>query len=94
MTMAHHVVPQKIYFLVFATLLCLTLITVDVAFYNFGWLNLYIALGIATTKATVIVLYFMHVKYSPRLVWLFAVSGIFWLIILFALMFGDYLTRF
>lgn len=92
--MAHYVVPQKTYLLVFATLLCLTLITVDVAFYNFGWLNLYIALGIATTKATVIVLYFMHVKYSPRLVWLFTVAGIFWLVILFALTFGDYLTRF
>jgi len=92
--MGHHVVPQKIYLLVFATLLCLTLITVDVAFYNFGWLNLYLALGIATTKATVIVLYFMHVKFSPRLIWVFALAGIFWLIILFALTFSDYLTRF
>ena len=92
--MSHKVIPQKVYLLVFTTLLCLTLITVDVAFYNFGLLNLYIALAIATTKATVIVLYFMHVKYSPRLVWLFAVGGIFWLIILFALTFGDYLTRF
>jgi cytochrome c oxidase subunit IV len=92
--MAHHVVPQKIYLLVFATLLCLTLITVDVAFYNFGWLNLYIAMGIATTKATVIVLYFMHVKYNSRLIWIFAMAGLFWLVILFALTFGDYLTRF
>jgi cytochrome c oxidase subunit 4 len=92
--MAHHVVPQKIYLLVFATLLCLTLITVDVAFYNFGWLNLYIAMGIATTKATVIVLYFMHVRYSSRLIWIFAIAGLFWLAILFVLTFGDYLTRF
>jgi cytochrome c oxidase subunit 4 len=92
--MSHHVVPQKIYFLVFATLLCLTLITVDVAFYNFGWLNMYIALAIATIKATVIVLYFMHVKFSSRLVWIFAVAGLFWLVILFTLTFGDYLTRF
>jgi cytochrome c oxidase subunit IV len=92
--MSHHVVPQKIYFLVFATLLCLTLITVDVAFYNFGWLNMYIALAIATIKATVIVLYFMHVKFSSRLIWIFAVAGLFWLVILFTLTFGDYLTRF
>jgi cytochrome c oxidase subunit IV len=92
--MSQHVVPQKVYFLVFATLLCLTLITVDVAFYNFGWLNMYIALAIATTKASVIVLYFMHVKFSSRLVWIFAVAGLFWLVILFALTFGDYLTRF
>jgi cytochrome c oxidase subunit 4 len=92
--MSHHVVPQKVYLLVFAALLCLTLITVDVAFYNFGLLNLYIALAIATTKATVIVLYFMHVKYSSRLIWIFAIAGLFWLVILFALTFGDYLTRF
>ena len=92
--MSHQVIPQKIYLLVFATLLCLTLITVDVAFYNFGWLNLYIALGIATFKATIIVLYFMHVKYSPRLIWVFAIAGLFWLVILFVLTFGDYLTRF
>lgn len=92
--MSHQVVPQKIYLLVFATLLCLTLITVDVAFYNFGWLNLYIALTIATFKATIIVLYFMHVKYSPRLIWVFAIAGLFWLVILFTLTFGDYLTRF
>lgn len=92
--MAHHVVPQKVYFLVFATLLCLTLITVDVAFYNFGWLNMYIAMAIASTKAAVIVLYFMHVKYSSRLVWLFALSGVFWLVILFVLTLSDYLTRY
>lgn len=78
----------------FAALLCLTLITVDVAFYNLGLLNLYVALFIATTKATIIVLYFMHVKFSPRLIWIFAIAGLFWLVILFTLTFGDYLTRF
>lgn len=92
--MAHHVVPQKVYFLVFATLLCLTLITVDVAFYNFGWLNLYVAMAIASTKAAVIVLYFMHVKYSGRLIWLFALAGLFWLVILFVLTLSDYFTRY
>lgn len=92
--MSHQVVPQKVYLLVFATLLCLTLITVDVAFYNLGLLNLYVALFIATTKATIIVLYFMHVKFSPRLIWIFAIAGLFWLVILFSLTFGDYLTRF
>ena len=91
--MSQHVVTQKVYYLVFATLLCLTLITVDVAFYNFGWLNLYIALIIATCKATIIVLYFMHVKFSPRLIWAFALAGLFWLIILFTLTMSDYLTR-
>jgi cytochrome c oxidase subunit 4 len=88
-----HVVPQKIYLLVFVTLLCMTLITVDVAFYNFGWLNIYLALVIATFKATIVVLFFMHVKYSPRLTWVFAVAGLFWMVILLVLMFSDYFTR-
>lgn len=91
--MAHHVVPQKVYVLVFVTLLCLTLITVDVAFYNFGWLNIYIALMIATVKATIVVMYFMHVKYSSRLTWVFAIAGIFWMVILFTLTLSDYFTR-
>ena len=88
-----HVVPQKIYVLVFVTLLCMTLITVDVAFYNFGWLNIYLALIIATFKATIVVMYFMHVKFSPRLTWLFAIAGIFWMIILLVLMLADYMSR-
>jgi len=88
-----HVVPQKIYLLVFATLLLMTLVTVDVAFYNFGWLNIYLALVIATFKATIVVMYFMHVKFSPRLTWLFAIAGIFWMIILLVLMLSDYMTR-
>jgi cytochrome c oxidase subunit 4 len=91
--MAHHVIPQKVYVLVFVTLICLTLITVDVAFYNFGFLNIYIAMTIATCKALIVVLYFMHVRYSPKLTWIFAGAGIFWLIILFALLVSDYLTR-
>jgi len=91
--MSQHVVPQKVYLLVFATLLCMTLITVDVAFYNFGWINIYIALLIATFKATIVVMYFMHVKYSPKLTWAFALAGIFWLIILMTLLLSDYFTR-
>ncbi len=92
--MQQHVVPQKVYLLVFATLICLTLITVDVAFYNLGILNLYVALAIAVTKATIIVLYFMHVKFGPRLIWVFALAGVFWMVIFLALTLGDYLTRF
>ena len=91
--MPHHVIPQKIYVLVFVTLICLTLITVDVAFYNLGFLNIYIAMTIAMCKALVVVLYFMHVRYSPKLTWIFAMAGIFWLIIMFALLVSDYVTR-
>ena len=91
--MPHQVISQKIYYLIFATLICLTLITVDVAFYNFGWLNIYIALTIATCKAVIVVLYFMHVKFSPRLTWVFAIAGVFWLLILAVLTASDYMTR-
>jgi cytochrome c oxidase subunit 4 len=91
--MSQHVIPQRIYILVFVTLLLLTLVTVDVAFYDAGWLNLYIALAIATCKALLVILFFMHVRYSPRLTWVFVGAGFFWLVILFVFTLGDYLTR-
>ena len=91
--MSQHVIPQRIYILVFVTLLLLTLVTVDVAFYDAGWLNLYIALTIATCKALLVILFFMHVRYSPRLTWVFVGAGFFWLVILFVFTLGDYLTR-
>jgi cytochrome c oxidase subunit 4 len=91
--MAKHVVSQKINLLIFVTLLLMTLITVDVAFYNFGWLNIYIALTIATIKATLVVLYFMHLRYSERLNMVFVAAGVFWLIIMIALTAGDIFTR-
>jgi len=91
--MSQHVIPQRIYILVFVTLLLLTLVTVDVAFYDAGWLNIYIALTIATCKALLVILFFMHVRYSPRLTWVFVGAGFFWLMILFVFTLGDYLTR-
>jgi len=91
--MSQHVIPQRIYILVFVTLLLLTLITVDVAFYDAGWLNIYIAMAIATTKALLVVLFFMHVRYSSRLTWVFVGAGLFWLVILFVFTAADYLTR-
>jgi len=91
--MSQHVIPQRIYILVFVTLLLLTLVTVDVAFMEAGWLNLYIALAIATCKALLVILFFMHVRYSPRLTWVFVGAGFFWLVILFVFTAADYLTR-
>jgi cytochrome c oxidase subunit 4 len=91
--MSQHIIPQRIYILVFVTLLLLTLLTVDVAFYDAGWLNLYIALTIATCKALLVILYFMHVRYSPRLTWVFVGAGVFWLVILFVFTAADYFTR-
>jgi len=71
-----------------------TALTVAAAFVDFPWrLNTVAALTIATIKATFVVLYFMHVRYSSRLVWVIVASALFWMGILFALTFSDYSTR-
>jgi len=71
-----------------------TALTVFAAFVDFPWrLNTIVALTIASVKATLVVLYFMHVRYSPRLVWVIVASALFWMGILFAFTFSDYLTR-
>ncbi len=88
-----HVVPVKIYVAVFLTLMVLTAITVAVAFVDLGALNNVVMLGIAVAKATLVVLFFMHVKYGTRLVPLVAAGGFFWLLILFGFTLSDYLSR-
>lgn len=70
-----------------------TLITVWVANFDLGPWNAVVALTIAVAKATLVVLYFMHVRYSSKLTWVFVGAGIIWLIILFAFTLSDYLTR-
>jgi cytochrome c oxidase subunit 4 len=88
-----HVSPQSTYFTVFGTLMVLTAVTVAAAFTNLGALNFPVALAIAVTKATVVVLFFMHVKYSSRLTKFVVVSCLFFLACLFGLTFTDYLSR-
>lgn len=90
---ALHIMPKKIYFAIFAALLVLTAITVQVAFLDLGPLNAFVALAIAVLKATLVILFFMHVKYSSRLTKIVVVSGFVWLLILFALTMGDYASR-
>jgi cytochrome c oxidase subunit IV len=89
----HIVVDKKKYYLVFAALMLLLAGTVGVAYIHLGRLNVFAALTIAFIKATLIILYFMHVRYSSRLLWVFVAAGFFWLGIMFALSFSDYLTR-
>jgi cytochrome c oxidase subunit 4 len=89
----HHVVPTKIYYAIFATLIVLTAVTVGVAYIDLGRLNTVAALAIACFKAMIVVLYFMHVKYSTRLIKLTVIAGLYWMGIIFALTLGDYLTR-
>ena len=89
----HHVVPLKTYFLIFSALMIGTILTVAVAFVDMGFMNTPIALIIALVKASLVIMFFMHVKYSPKLVGLFAVAGFFWLCIMLALTMQDYYTR-
>ncbi|MDP3981461.1 MAG: cytochrome C oxidase subunit IV family protein [Chlamydiota bacterium] len=91
--MSAHPISVKIYFGVFLTLIALTLLTVKVAFIDLGSLNILVALAIALTKASLVVLYFMHVRYGSRLIWLFVAAGCLWIAIMIGLTFGDYMTR-
>jgi cytochrome c oxidase subunit 4 len=91
--MSGHVAPKSMYYWVFAALMIGTAITVGAAFVDLGALNNVVMLAIAITKATLVVLFFMHVRWSTRLTWVIAASGFFWLLILFGLTMQDYLTR-
>jgi cytochrome c oxidase subunit 4 len=92
--MSEHIVQPRIYILIFLSLMVGTALTVVAAFYDFpGPLNAVVALTIAAIKATLVVLYFMHVRYSGRLVWLVIVAALLWLAIMFAITFSDYWTR-
>jgi cytochrome c oxidase subunit 4 len=91
--MAEHIVPTRVYYTIFAILMLCTGLTVWVAFLDLGALNTVAALAIAVFKATLVVLFFMHVKYSTRLTWAVVAGSIFWLGILLVLTMGDYLTR-
>jgi cytochrome c oxidase subunit 4 len=88
-----HVVPARIYIMVFVALLVLTATTVGVAFIDLGPLNNLVALGVAVLKATLVILFFMGVKYSTRLTGIVIVSGLFGLAIMVGLTLVDYATR-
>ena len=90
---SQHIVPIRIYFVIFGLLMLGTYLTVQAAFLDLGAFNTPIALAIAIIKATLVVLFFMHVKYSPRLTWLVVIGSVFWLGILLVMTLGDYVTR-
>ena len=92
--MSEHIVYPRVYVTIFLVLLVGTGLTVLAAFQDFpGPLNAVVALTIAVVKATLVVLYFMHVRYSSRLIWLVIAAALFWLAIMFALTISDYSTR-
>jgi cytochrome c oxidase subunit IV len=88
-----HVGSLKTYALVFGTLLFFTGLTVFAAFQDLGRFNAPIALIIATIKAILVVLFFMHVKDSSRLTKITVTAAIFWLGLLLGLTMTDYITR-
>jgi cytochrome c oxidase subunit 4 len=92
--MSGHVISTKLYVTVWIALMCLTVITAGVAFIDLGPLNTVVALSIATFKAILVVLIFMHVKYtSEKLTKTVVISAIFFLFLLLALSMADYTTR-
>jgi len=88
-----HVSPLSTYFSIFGALMVLSALTVGAAFVNLGAFNPIVALAIAGLKATLVVLFFMHVKYSSRLTKLTVVLSLFFVAILFAETLMDYATR-
>ena len=91
-THKEHVAPRT-YYLVFAALMVLLVLTVMASGLGAGLIGISVALTIAVVKAVLIILYFMHVRYSERLIWLFAAAAFFWLGIMLGFVFTDYLTR-
>jgi len=89
----HHGPSIGVYVGIFAVLLIGTGATVAAAYVDLGLFNNVVMLGIAVTKATLVVLYFMHVRYGPRLVWVLSAGGFAWLAILIGFTLADYLTR-
>jgi cytochrome c oxidase subunit 4 len=91
--MSDHIVSWKVYVAVFLALAFLTVLTVVAANFDFGHLNVIVALGIAITKATLVVLYFMHARYAGGLTGIvIAASAAFFFILVF-LTLSDYVTR-
>jgi cytochrome c oxidase subunit 4 len=91
--MSGHVAPKSMYYAVFGALLVGTALTVGAAEVDLGALNNVVMLAIACTKALLVILFFMHVRWATRLTWVVAASGFVWLLILFGITMTDYLTR-
>ena len=93
----HHIVSPKIYFTIFAVLMICTVLTVAAAEVDlnqyFRGLNIIVALTIAVLKASLVVLFFMHGKYSPKRTQMVIIASIFWLAVMLFMTMSDYVTR-
>ncbi|MEP6995965.1 MAG: cytochrome C oxidase subunit IV family protein [Acidobacteriota bacterium] len=88
-----HIVPPRVYLAVFGILILMTATTTAVSFIDLGPWNTVVALAIAVFKATLVVLFFMHIKYSRPLMRVVIAGGLFWLAILLLLTFSDFVSR-
>ena len=92
---SEHIVPARLYILIWAILIVCTVLTAWVATVDLGKFNTVVALGIATFKASVVVLIFMHVKYtSEKMTKAILLAAIFWLLLLLVLSLTDYSSRY
>jgi len=90
---APHIMPLANYYAVFAALIALTLLTVGLSFVEMHQWHVYLGMAIAATKAALVILFFMHVMHSHRLIWSVVIAAMLWLGILVVLTLTDYLTR-
>jgi cytochrome c oxidase subunit IV len=93
MEQEHYVVPVRTYLTVFVVLMVLVAVTVSASFIDLGIVSVIVALGIATVKAGLIMLYFMHLRYSSKITWVFAGLGFLGLLIMILIAMGDYVAR-
>jgi cytochrome c oxidase subunit 4 len=92
---SNHVISATFYWFIWIVLICATFLTAWIATIDLGPFNTVVALVIATTKASLVVLFFMHVKYtSEKMTKAVLVSAVFWLLILLILSLADYSTRY
>jgi cytochrome c oxidase subunit 4 len=89
----HHIVPKRVYFAVFAILILMTWVTTWISTVDLGRLNIFVALSIAIFKASLVILFFMHVKYGTRLTKMIVLAGLYWLILLLFIAMLDLWTR-
>lgn len=88
-----HILPVRMYVTIWAALMVFTFVTVLASFAELGIFNIIVALLIATIKGTLVVLFFMHLRYSSRLTWVVVIASVFWLGIMFSLTMTDYISR-
>jgi cytochrome c oxidase subunit 4 len=91
--MKDHIVPVRTYVIIFLALIILTWVTTAIAYIDLGPFNVYVALTIAVIKATLVVLFFMHVKYSEFVTKIYVAAGFFWLLIMIGMTLTDYISR-